>query len=134
MERSFGLLKPDCLKRGLDREIFALIESSGLEIVAVKTVRLTRAHVDTVWPTCKPMVFYEKMVEFSTSSDCIVFIAQGENAIPRLTALVGHHDPAKARKGTIRQLFGTSLMENIIHSSSNTETYKTEASMFFEEN
>ncbi len=134
MERSFGLLKPDCLKRGLDKKVLALIESSGLEIVAVKTVRLTRAHVNAIWPTCKPMAFYEKMVEFSTSGDCIVFIAQGENAISRLTALVGHYDPAKARKGTVRRLFGKSLMENIIHSSSDTKTYKTEMSMFFKEN
>ena len=78
------------------------------------------------------MAFYEEMVKFSTSDDCIVFIVQGENAISRLTALVGHYDPAKAREGTIRRLLGTSLMENIIHSSSDTETYKKEASMFFD--
>lgn len=133
MERSFGLLKPDCLKRGLEREVLAFIESSGLEIVAIKTVRLTRAHVDTIWSSCRPMAFYEKMVEFSTSDDCIVFIAQGKEAISRLTALIGHYDPAKAQKGTVRQLFGTSLMENIAHSSSNTEMYEKEVSLFFGE-
>lgn len=111
--------------------MLALIESSGLEIVAMKTVRLTRAQVDAIWPSCKPMAFHEEMVSFSTSNDCIVFIAQGENAISRLSALLGHYDPAKAEKGTIRFKFGTSLMENITHSSCDTETYQKESSLFF---
>lgn len=131
MERSFGLLKPDCLKRGLEREVLALVESLGLEIVAIKTVRLTREHVDAIWPSCRSMEFYEDMVAFSTSGDSIVFIAQGKDAIRRLTILVGHHTPAEAAKGTVRQLFGTSAMENIIHSSSDTETYQKEKTLFF---
>jgi nucleoside-diphosphate kinase len=133
LERSFGLLKPDCLQRGLEREVLALVRSSGLEIVAIKTVRLTRDHVDAIWPSCRTMEFYEDMVEFSTSGDSIVFIVQGKDAIRRLTALVGHYIPAKAKKGTVRQLFGTSAMENIIHSSSDTKTYRGEKSLFFQE-
>ena len=132
MERSFGLLKPDCLKRGLEAQVLALIESFGFKIVAIKTVRLTRAHVDAIWPSCKQMAFYEEMVAFSTSDDSIVFIVEGRDVISRLTALVGHYDPAKACSGTIRHLFGTSLMENIIHSSYDIETYQTEVSLFFE--
>ncbi len=132
MERSFGLLKPDCLQRGLQKEVIALIESAGLKIVAMKTVRLTRAQVDAIWPGCKPMGFYEEMVAFSSSSDCIVFIAEGENAIGRLSALLGHYDPTQAEEATIRFRFGTSLMENIAHSSSDTEAYQKESSLFFD--
>lgn len=131
MEHSFGLLKPDCLKRGIAEKVLALIESSGLEIIAMKTVRLTRAQVDAIWPSCKPMEFFEEMVSFSTSNDCIVFIAEGENAISRLSALLGHYDPALAEAGTVRFLFGTSLMENIAHSSGDTEAHRKESSLFF---
>lgn len=131
MKRVFGLLKPDCLKRGLENEVINLIETAGLNIVAMKMVRLTRTHVDAIWPGCKPMEFYEEMVAFSTSNDCIVFIAEGENAIARLSALVGHHDPTQAEGGTIRSRFGTSFMENIAHSSSDTEAYQKESSLFF---
>lgn len=133
MEHSFGLLKPDCLKRGLEGEVLALIESSGLKIVAMKTVRLTRENVDVIWPSCRPMEFYDDMVEFSTSGDCIVFIVEGNDALQRLTHLVGHHDPAKAEEGTIRRSFGTSAMENIIHSVSDTNAYDKEKSLFFQE-
>lgn len=132
MERSFGLLKPDCLKRGLEKDVIALIESAGLDIVAMKKVRLTRAQVDAIWPGCKPMAFHEEMVVFSTSNDCMVFIVEGEDAIGRLSALVGHYDPRLAEAGTIRHRFGISLMENIIHSSFDAEMYQRESSMFFD--
>ena len=133
MEHSFGLLKPDCLKRGIEKEVLALVESAGLRIVAMKRVRLTRQQVDAVWPSCKREDFYEDMVEFSTSGDCIVFIVEGENAINRLKDIVGHYEPSMAKEGTIRHLFGTSARENIIHSSKNEETYKKEKALFFRE-
>ena len=133
MERSFGLLKPDCLKRGITKEVLALVESSGLKIVAMKTVRLTRESVDAIWPSCRQMDFYGDMVEFSTSGDCVVFIVEGSNAVNRLTNLVGHYDPARAKEGTIRRLFGTSAMENVIHSASDVTMYQKERSLFFDQ-
>lgn len=132
MEQSFGLLKPDCLKRGLEKEVLALIESSGLKILEMKRVSLTRSDVDTIWPSCRQMDFYKDLVDFSVSGDCIVFIVEGENALNRLTDLVGCYDPINAKEGTIRMLFGTSAMENIIHSSSDTDAYEKEKSLFFE--
>lgn len=77
------------------------------------------------------MEFYEDMVEFSVSGDCIMFIVEGENAIDRLNRLVGHYDPARAEEGTIRKLFGRSPMENIIHSSLDRDAYKEESTRFF---
>lgn len=133
MKRSLGLLKPDCLKRGLQKEVLALVESFGLKIAATKRVRLTRKDVDTIWSSCREMEFYEDMVDFSISGDCVVFIVEGEDAINRLSRLVGHYDPAKAEKETIRRLFGTSPMENIIHSASDRAAYKKEKSLFFQE-
>lgn len=132
LEHSFGLLKPDCHKREITWGVLALIESSGLKIVAMKTVRLTKENVDAIWPSCRPMEFYDDMVEFSTSGDCVVFIVEGNNAIDRLTNLVGHYDPARAEEGTIRRLFGTSAMENVIHSASNADMYRKEKSLFFD--
>lgn len=133
MRYSFGLLKPDCLKRGIEKEVLALIESSGFTILRKKRVRLAREHVDIIWSSCMKMKFYEDMVRFFLSGDCIVFIVQGEGAINKLSNLVGHYDPLRAEKGTIRRLFGTSAMENIMHSSCDAEAYKKEKVLFFKE-
>ncbi len=131
MERAFGLLKPDCLKRRLEKEVIAIIQLTGLKVVAMKIVRLTRSQVAALWPGCQPMAFYEEMVEFSTSDDSMVLLVEGGNANKRLTDIVGHYDPTQAKTGTIRARFGTSPMENIIHSSSDPESYEKESSLFF---
>lgn len=133
MGQSFGLLKPDCLKRGIENEVLGLIESSGLDIIATKRVRLTRQDVDILWESCKKMDFYEEMVDFSTSGDCIIFIVEGENAINKLNDLVGHYEPLVAKEETIRHLYGTSAMKNVIHSSEDEEKYKKEKAYFFKE-
>lgn len=112
MNYSFGLLKPDCFKRGIEKEVLMAIKSAGLEIVAVKRVRLTKKEVNIIWAPCLKENFYNDLLGFSLSGDCIVFIAKGNNAITKLNDLVGHYDPAKARKNTIRHRLGISLMEN----------------------
>lgn len=132
MKYSFGLLKPDCVKRDLVQEVFKMIELAGLKIIASKRVRLTREQVAGVWPTCVGEYFYEEMVKFSLSGDSIVFVAEGDNAIDRLSDLVGHRDPAIAKEGTIRGRFATSLTENVIHSALNVETFWEEVALFFQ--
>lgn len=132
MKYSFGLLKPDCVKRDLVEEVFAMIEAAGLKVIASKRVRLTRDQVAGVWPTCVGENFYEEMVDFSLSGDSIVFIAEGDDAINRLSDLVGYHDPAIAKEGTIRKRFATTLTENIAHSTMDEKTFWEEATLFFE--
>ena len=132
MDRSFGLLKPDCLKRGFEGEVFKMIENAGLRIITSKRVRLTEDQVAGVWPTCVGEPFYQEMLEFSLSGDSIVFIVEGDNAIDRLSNLVGHYDPKIAKKCTIRGRFATSLTENIIHSTLNVETFWEEVALFFQ--
>lgn len=131
MNYSFGLLKPDCLKRGVEKEVLAEIEASGLGIVAIKRVRLTREEIDVIWAPCVAEYFYEDLLEFSMSGDSLVFIVRGENAIDRLTDLVGHYESDLAEKGTIRHRFGTSAMENVIHSTNDEETFWVESLLFF---
>jgi len=130
-EYSFGLLKPDCLKRGIEKEVLSMIGSAGLEIIAIRHVRLTKKEVDIIWAPCAKEYFYNDPVEFSTSGDSVVFIVKGEGAIMRLNELVGHYDPVKAKEDTIRHKFGKTLMENVIHSMGTEETFRKEASLFF---
>lgn len=130
MGYSFGILKPDCLKRGIEEEAISLIECSGLRVISFKRVRLTREDVGAIWPSCREMEFYGDMVDLFLSGDCIVFLVEGEDAIKQLNDVVGHFDPEKAEVGTIRRLLGTSPMENVIHSSLDEEAYEKEKSLF----
>jgi len=109
----------------------AEIEAIGLRIKVTKYIRLTKKEVDIIWEPCSKETFYDVFLKFSTSSDCLVFIVEGEKAINRLNELVGHYEPSQAGKNTIRHRFGKSPMENVIHSTLNEQTFWKEAMLFF---
>lgn len=75
--------------------------------------------------------FYERLLKFSLSGDCMVFIVKGDDAIARLNDLVGHREPRQAEKDTIRHRFGRSVKRNVIHSTATEETFWREVSLFF---
>ena len=131
MNYSFGLLKPDCVERGIEKKVLEMIESIGLKIIVTKRVRLTKKEVDVIWAPCMKENFYDDLAAFSLSGDCIVFIVKGNNAITKLNNLVGHYDIVKAKNGTIRRRFGKSVMKNIIHSTGDEKTFWIEALLFF---
>lgn len=131
MSYAFGLLKSDCVKRGLVEEVMNMITLAGLQIIASKRVRLTKEQCVIVWPVCAKQAYWEEMIEFSLSEDSIVFIVKGDNATIRLKDLVGHYDPKIAEEGTIRRRFGTSKTEDIIHSADDEAAFWEQTELFF---
>lgn len=115
----------------MEKEVLEIIESYGFEIIAEKRVRLTKREVDIVWETCLFEDFYEGLLEFSLSGDCVVFIVRGDDAITSLNNLVGHREPMKAKSHTIRHRFGISNRRNLIHSTEDEGTFWKEVSLFF---
>lgn len=134
MDYSFGLLKPDCLNRGLCEEILPIIEAAGLKVIASKRVRLSKEEVDIIWSPCVKEAYYLEMLDFSTATDCLVFVVKGEDAITRLNELIGHYDPARAKPGTIRGRFVVSCMNNLIHSADDIVVFWQQVCLFFDVN
>lgn len=130
MEYSFGLLKPDCLRRGITSLVVDEIRQAGLTFVIAKGRILTKKQVRTIWKPCIKEEFFPRMLEFQTSGISLVFIVKGDNAISILNELVGPYDPAKGNG--IRHRYGTSKMENVIHSTKDAGTFMNESSLFFQ--
>lgn len=84
-----------------------------------------------IWSTCANEWFFSDLIKFMTSSEVIVFVVEGIDAIKKLNELVGASDPEKSGKDTIRCKYGISKKENTIHSSLNEEAYIKEYKLFF---
>lgn len=93
-------------------------------------MRLTKNKVDVIWNLCNED-FYEEFLEFSLSGDCMVFIVKGNDAIIKFNNLVGHWDPCRAQRYTIRHQYGKSAMENVIHGTGTKEKFWNEILLFF---
>ena len=132
VQRTLAIVKPDAAGRpGAAGQILARIEESGLEIVALKKLRLSEEDARGFYAVHKERPFYGELVKFMTSGPVVVAILEGENAIARWRDLMGPTDSTKAEAGTIRGDFGTDIERNASHGSDAPETARIETSYFF---
>jgi nucleoside-diphosphate kinase len=131
VERTFSIIKPDATGRNLTGAINAMIEKSGLRIVAQRRVRITRDQAETFYAVHRARPFFGELVEFMVSGPVVVQVLEGDNAIARYREIMGATDPAKAADGTIRKVHARSIGENSVHGSDSTETAAQEIAQFF---
>jgi nucleoside-diphosphate kinase len=131
IERTFSILKPDATARNLTGAINAMIEKSGLRIIAQKRVMITRAQAEVFYAVHRQRPFFGELVDFMISGPVVVQVLEGENAITAYRDLMGATDPAKAAEGTIRKAFAKSISDNSVHGSDSPETAQKEIAQFF---
>ena len=131
IERTFSIIKPDATARHLTGAINAMIEQSGLQIVAHKRLRITRNQAETFYAIHRARPFFGELVDFMVSGPVVVQVLEGENAVARYRDLMGATDPAKAAPGTIRKVHANSIGENSVHGSDSTATAAQEIAQFF---
>jgi len=131
VERTFSIIKPDATARNLTGAINAVIEKSGLRIVAQKRIRMTREQAETFYAVHRERPFFRELVEFMTSGPVVVQVLEGEGAIAKYRDVMGATNPAQAAEGTIRKLFARSIGENSVHGSDAATTAEKEILQFF---
>ena len=131
MELTFANLKPDCVQRKLTGKAIEFIEEHGFEIVRMRKTYLTRKHAEEFYAAHKGKPFFERLLEMMTSGPCIPLVLRKENAIEDFRKIIGNTDPAKADKGTLRQLYGTNVTYNLVHGSDCEESVLREMTFFF---
>jgi nucleoside-diphosphate kinase len=131
VEQTLSIVKPDATRRNLVGQVVAKLEQSGLRIVAMKRLRLTRAQAEKFYEVHNERSFFYDLCEFMTSGLVVVQVLQGENAIALNREVMGATNPANANDGTIRKEFGESVEANTVHGSDSPETAAREIAFFF---
>ena len=130
-ERTLAIIKPDAVERGLTGEILTRIFKAGFRILAIKSLRLTKAEAEGFYAVHRSKPFFAPLVEFMGSSKVVVMVLEADNAIARWREVMGATDPAKAAPGTIRREFGTGIQNNCTHGSDGPETAAFEIGYLF---
>ena len=131
MERTFAIIKPDAVERGLAGKILARIEAAGFTVAAMRKQHLTKREAEGFYAVHRERPFFAGLVEFMSSGPCVVMALEKENAVKAWRDLMGATDPAKADDGTLRKEFGGSVGENAVHGSDSDENAAIEVSYFF---
>ena len=131
VERTLSILKPDATARNLTGAINAVIEESGLRIVAQKRIWLSDGQAQGFYAVHRERPFFADLVKFMTSGPVVVQVLEGENAVAKYRDVMGATNPANAAEGTIRKRFAESIEANSVHGSDSSENAEREIVFFF---
>ena len=131
MERTFILLKPDCVQRRLMGQVIGRFEAKGLNFVAMKMLRITpdlakehyAEHVEKGW--------YPTLEAFITGGPVLAAVVEGLEAIRVVREMLGATSGLQASPGTIRGDFSSSRQMNLVHGSDGPEAAAREIALYF---
>jgi len=130
-EKTFVMVKPDGVERGLVGEVIGRLERKGLVLrnLRMLTVDADLARRHYAEHVEKP--FFGDLLTFITRGPVVAMEWDGEEAVAVVRALMGATDPKKAQPGTIRGDFGLAMTENIVHGSDSPDSARRETALFF---
>ncbi|MBZ5740912.1 nucleoside-diphosphate kinase [Nocardioides mangrovi] len=130
-QRTFVILKPDAVRRGLVGEVLSRFEAKGLSIVAMEQRTIDGAMADQHYAEHVERDFYPPLRTFITSGPLVALVLEGDEAIDVVRAINGATDGRKAAPGTVRGDLSLSNRENLVHASDSAESAARELALWF---
>jgi len=134
-ERTFVMVKPDGVKRGLIGAIVSRFEDRGLKLVGAKFMQIDEGLAHDHYAEHEDEPFFEDLVSFITAGPVLAMVWEGQDATRQVRRMMGETDPAESAPGTIRGDFGLDLGRNVVHGSDHEDpgANEREIELFFEE-
>jgi nucleoside-diphosphate kinase len=135
VERTFVMVKPDGVNRGLVGEVISRFENRGLKLVGAKFMQIDRDLAEEHYSEHRDKDFFEGLVGFITSDPVMAMVWEGQDATQQVRQMMGETDPAESPPGTIRGDLGLDLGRNVIHGSDHEDpgANEREIALFFDE-
>ena len=128
---TFTIIKPDAVENGHIGAILEKINSAGFKIIAMKYTKLSLEKAQKFYEIHKDRPFFNELVTFMSRGPIVAAILEKDNAVEDFRELIGSTNPADAKKGTIRNLYATSMGENAVHGADSNENAKIEGTFHF---
>ena len=132
-ERTFIMVKPDGVQRGLVGEIIKRFERKGLKLVALKMMKPSKEHVEQHYKDLASKGFFNDLVAYILSGPVVAMCWEGLDAVKNGRILLGATKPIDSKPGTIRGDFGLDVGRNVCHGSDSVENGKLETAHWFPE-
>ena len=81
MEKTFVMVKPDGVQRGLIGEVIARLERRGLKMTAAKCMQVSQELAETHYGIHKGKPFYDGLISYITSAPVMAMVWEGPNAV-----------------------------------------------------
>jgi nucleoside-diphosphate kinase len=125
------MIKPDAVAEGRAGEILALVEKNRFAIRRLAKTQFSRERAELFYAVHKERPFYKDLVSYITSGPVVAIEIEADDAVRSIREFIGATNPADARPGTVRYMFGKSLQNNAVHASDAPESAQKELEIAF---
>lgn len=130
-ERTFIMIKPDGVQRGLVGEIIKRFEQKGFQLVALKQTSPNEELLKKHYADLSARPFFAGLVKYMSSGPVVAMVWQGLNAVKTGRVMLGETNPADSLPGTIRGDLCVQIGRNICHGSDSVESAQKEIALWF---
>jgi nucleoside-diphosphate kinase len=131
MERTFLMIKPDAVKRGLIGEIIGRFERKGFKLIALDHTHASRETVEAHYAIHRDKPFFTPVVNFILTGPVVTMVWEGDDIISIARRMMGATRPTESVPGTIRGDYASNVEENLIHGSDSPETAAYEIGLWY---
>ncbi|HEX9093405.1 MAG TPA: nucleoside-diphosphate kinase [Coriobacteriia bacterium] len=132
-QRTYVMIKPDAVARGLVAQIIQRFEDTGLQIERLELGTVTREQAVANYAEHEGKPFYEGLIAYITGGPVVKMVLAGPESVMVVRKLMGATNPRDAAPGTVRGDYGLTLDANVVHGSDSPESAKREIAIFFGE-
>ncbi|KAK2079393.1 hypothetical protein QBZ16_003084 [Prototheca wickerhamii] len=130
-ERSFIMVKPEGVQRGLVGDIIKRFEQRGYKLVGIKVLVPGTDLANVHYGEHEGKPFFPKLVDHITSGPVVAMVWEGKEVVKTGRAMIGATNPLASAPGTIRGDFAVDMGRNIVHGSDSVESAQREIALWF---
>ena len=130
-ERTYIMIKPDGVQRGLVGTIISRFETKGFKLVAMKLCQPGKEMFEKHYADLSKKPFFAGLVEYAASGPVCCMVWEGDNAVKTGRKMLGATKPFDSEPGTIRGDFCIDVGRNVIHGSDSVESANAEIALWF---
>ncbi|XP_073976017.1 nucleoside diphosphate kinase [Rhodnius prolixus] len=131
-ERTFIMVKPDGVQRGLVNKIIKRFETKGFKLVAMKFMWASDEHLKKHYEDLAGRPFFPKLIKYMNSGPVVPMVWEGLNVVKTGRQILGATDPQASERGSIRGDLCIQVGRNIAHGSDSVESAKKEINLWFD--
>jgi len=132
-ERTFIMVKPDGVQRGLVGKIIKRFEEKGFKLVAMKFMWASEEILSKHYADLSSRPFFPGLVKYMASGPVVPMVWEGLDVVKTGRFILGATDPKNSNPGTIRGDLCIQVGRNIIHGSDSVESANKEIALWFSE-
>lgn len=113
-ERSFIMIKPDGVQRGLVNKIIKRFEQRGYKLVALKLQSATTEHLEKHYADLKGRPFFPGLIKYMASGPVVAMVWEGNDVVKQGRRLLGETKPTESLPGSIRGDYSIDVVSLIL--------------------